>query len=244
MTALLALLLAAQAHSQAAAPPDIYRCETALYDLPGLLELHKSFAQDGTPLELDVAFSADGIAIPQAPGDSTIASLGWTNVWLAGPTRPVFDWSRGRITVSFTSQGPDETLRPGEEARRILVERDEALRDQIQSGANGRLVFVSPAEQHLVSERLSGEIPPQLRMSIDSLLAWGSGREQVTVYETAIVTSRPAGQSEPTAMGRERITGIYKIDVPALARLVGQIRAATQAWEAGLTDPRRQCTRS
>jgi hypothetical protein len=244
MTVLLALLLAAQPHPQAAAPPDIYRCRASLYELNGALELHKSFAADGTALDLDVGFMTDSVAIPQAPGDSITVSLHWTDVDESAARATAFDWSRGRISVSFNSHSPDETLRPGEGARRILVERDETLRDQIHAGENGRLVFVSPAEQHLVSEWLSGEIPPQLRMSLDSLLAWGSGREQLTVYETAIVTARPAGQSGPSAMGGERITGIYKLNVPALARLAGQIRAATQAWEAGLTDPRRQCTRS
>lgn len=248
MTPILAILLTAQAQ-----PPAIYRCDGDFYgvDLPGssdgvgLLHLNKSFAADGAPIDLAVSVTADnGIAIAPA-GRSTIVGLDWSDAGEAGPRPAQFDWSRGRIVVSYSSGDSAAALRTGEAWRRVIVERDDQVLNNSRAGAaaEGDDAFVLPTDHHLASELLAPDLRPQLRMSAEALLAWGSGRQRLIVYETAITPSGRDGREGYSPFGRERITGRYEIDVPALARLVARVRQMTEEWEATLTDPRRQCRR-
>lgn len=247
MNTILAILLTAQAQ-----PPAIYRCEGNFYgadlsrssDGVGLLRLNKSFAADGAPIDLDVSVTADdGVAI--APeGRSTIVGLDWSDAGEAAPRPAQFDWSRGRIVVSYSSSDGAATLRPGEAWRRVIVERDDQMllnNSRPEPVAEGDDVVVLATDHHLASELLAPDMRPQLRMSAEALLAWGSGRQRLIVYETALTPSGRDGREGYSPFGRERLTGRYEIDVPALARLVARVRQMTEEWEATLTDPPRQC---
>jgi hypothetical protein len=82
-------------------------------------------------------------------------------------------------------------------------------------------------------------------MSLDSFLAWGTGVERLTVYETRVTRRKKVPSSSPTSpAGRIRVVGSYEVDMAALALAFVQVRGVTEKWEAGLASSWRQCERT
>lgn len=246
MTIMLALLLAAAA--QAPAPPPqpamLFRCRERIDNFEGTsgaLSLDKSFREDGTPLGLNVQLEdRSGSVMPgRGPTEQTGMTLSWPGRHRVAIRPEPFSWSNGGIDVYYSGPTNRYVYRRDERWRRVIVDRAGSMIVHESDGA--RWIFVSGLDLYLMSNLQDLGSPGRLWMSLDGLLAWGSGRERVTVYETVITERRERNQGP--ALGQERIVGQYDIDIPALARLAARVRAATEAWEAGLTDLAARCTR-
>lgn len=231
MIGLAALLLAV---AQPQAPPEAprgqhYACNQVLPNFDGArssLTVYKSFRAADPSFMVYVENTS--IVRPE-PGYRPDIKLRW------GEARP-FDWADGSIEIDSFGQVIDDVVRPDDVARRVVVDRSNRLRPLLNTQHATQEIYLSPFDQSLVSQLFHPTHPPTLRMSLDTLLAWGSGQSSLTVYETMI--SRPEGRNP---IGRERVMRRYEIDLVALARLMAQVRAATERWEAGLTRDRSSC---
>ena len=242
MMSLAALLLAAaQPQPQPQAPrPGHYLCQVVLPNFDGAsnsLSLMKFFMADGPILSVYVEAPS---VVRRGPGGMTSVKLRW-------PETHPFSWAGGRIEIdgaAFPSPYADKSstrTRPDDVARRFLVDRGNALRPVLNRESGAWEIFATVFDPHLVSEPVNPAASLTLRMPLDSLLAWGAGQSSLTVYETMISAPRLPGRGL-FHFGRERVTGSYEIDVAALTRLVAQVRAATERWEAGLPADRSGCS--
>lgn len=244
MTALIALLLAA---AQPPEPPMLHRCIERIADFEGTrgtLTLEKHFQEDGSPFGFAVTFEdgSGAIAAGRAPGTRTSLTLRWPRA-RGVPARAVAGWPEASIHVYLFDDARAGIRRPGELWRRVLVDRgdDSIVVPPLPEGGQG--VALPGLDLYLASELQPFYMTTRLDMSLDSLLAWGSGRERLTVYETVVTPLRPRGRDWERAIRSERVVGVYDIDVAALARLPARVRAAAEAWEAGLTDLAGRCER-
>ena len=93
---------------------------------------------------------------------------------------------------------------------------------------------------------LSGDVeesPPlgRMRVSLAARMAWGSGVDQLSVYEMGI-SRYPSISPRPALLGERRVVGEYQIDMASLAQTVDQIRETVTAWDAEPIDFNKVCT--
>ena len=230
-----ALLLAT---AQTSAP--YYICNEVFPNFDGALSslaLTKSFQPDRPTLRIDA--EAPSVVRPQ-PGARPWVRLRW-------PVSPTFDPATGTIEIDSDGSGSRYAVpsayaaRPDDLARRVVVDRRNALHPVLQADSGGVWeLFLSPFGQFLTSLLIQPSQSPILYMSIDSLLAWGAGLPSLTVYQT-MISSDATRRRGHWLYGAERVTGSYEIDMPALTRLLAKIRIATERWERRLSRDRSHC---
>jgi hypothetical protein len=236
---------AAEASGPEAVP--VHRCQFSQRVPEGgqaNLEIFKSFGTDGAVNSMQVHWEDNqaGAVRLLNPDDRAFVSLQWPGEHRIGRYEEEFDWSRGSITVTLlvADAAANFRLLPGEEWRQMVVDRNGSVLVHERKGM--RTLFLSGLDLRLVSDLEPPTSPGRLSMSLDSLLAWGTGVERLTVYETRVTRRKKVPNTYPTSpAGRIRVVGSYEVDVAALALAFAQVRAATEAWEAGLASSWRQC---
>jgi hypothetical protein len=183
--------------------------------------------------------AASGLVRSPSPGDRIFVSLRWPREHRIGRPADPFDWSQGSIKIDLLPLD----LRSGEEWRQVIVDRDQSVTTINEAGA--RFASVSPYQMLLMGDLEATISPSLLNMSLNSFLAWGSGVQRLTVYDTRVTRRTRAKNSYPESLaGARRIIGAYDVDMPALARAVALIRATTERWERSLSTSWRNCRRA
>lgn len=227
----------------------LYRCTRSIQAFegePGFLALEKVFREDGTVYSRSVVLEDHA---PRFVRFAQASARAWATLRWPGDHRfqrevEPFSWSRGSIDISYLD-GAAARYRPlpREVWRQVVVDRNGAA--LIHETGGMRMLFLTGLNMHLMSELAPISSPGRLHMALDDLVAWGTGAERVTVYETMVQRRRYSPNVYPNGpAGRMRIVADYDIDVPVLERRVAQVRAATDAWEAGLTNVRETCERT
>jgi len=214
---------------------------------PRLLVL-KSFRENGRVNSMHVSWednAASGLVRPPSPNDRIFVSLRWPGEHRIGRPDDPFDWSEGSITMNLllANAAANFGLRQGEEWRQVMVDRDQSVTTISEEGV--RLAIASPIDMLLMSDLEPTTTPGRMSMSLNSFLAWGSGVQHLTVYETRVTRRNPVKNSYPTSpAGAHRIIGAYDVDMPALGRTVALIRTTTERWERSLSTSWRTCRRT
>jgi hypothetical protein len=214
---------------------------------PRLLVL-KSFRENGDVNSMHVSWednAASGLVRPPNQGDRIFVSLRWPGEHRSGRPDDPFDWSQGSITMHLllADAAANFSVRTGEEWRQVLVDRNHSV-SRISEGGEA---FADPSvlDMLVMSDLEPTTSPGRMSMSLNSFLAWGSGVQYLTVYETRVKRRTPPKNSYPTSSaGAHRIIGAYDVDMAALAHTVAMIRAATEQWESTLSTSWRNCRRT
>lgn len=240
MTPIAAFLLVA---AQSATAMD-FRCSERIAEFDGTtaeLMLSRRFSGDGSPLGLEVVLEDRGgsVAVAVAPSRRTSLTVRWPGPPRRGAQRP--GWPDGLVQARIVDDPRGRENRPGEIWRRVVVDRDRSLLVYLLPDGD-RGVSLPGLNLYLTSEIEPIHMTSRLDMSLDALLAWGSGRDRLTVYETAI-TPWPSRGLRERAIGSERIVGEYEIDMTMLARLASRARDVAQAWQVSPGDLAQRCER-
>ena len=244
MSALLALLFAT---AQPLEPPLLHRCRERMPDFEGMrggLTFDKSFRVGGAPATFDIILEDESGTVTTGlpPTTRTRLTLHWVTQYRDGVPSPA-GYLGGEIQVELFGDARAQTTPGDARWRRVLMDRDNLLRRSTLPDG-GEQMMVPHLGLYLASELLPlATTPRRLNMSLDSLFAWGSGRERLIAYETVVIPWPRRGRDRERAIWLERVVGAYQIDLAALARLAARARAAGAAWEAGLTDVARRCER-
>ncbi|HEX8307921.1 MAG TPA: hypothetical protein VF645_05820 [Allosphingosinicella sp.] len=228
-----------------AQPRALYRCQHRIPNLgghSGALTFSKTYREDGSVQSLSVQLEDWGGSFIRRSAGSANVTLRWPGDHLVRKGGP-FDWAEGSIDVSFDAgNAGSHRILPKERWRQVVVDRNRSVIVHETEGM--RTLFLSGLDMRLVSELVPVSSPGRLWMSLDGLLAWGSGLETLTVYETLVSGRRYDPDVYPNSpAGRMRVVAQYEVDVEALNRKVEQVRSETQSWEAGLVDFRKVCER-
>jgi hypothetical protein len=246
--ALFSLAAAAAAQGDGSIP--VYRChlDARITEVgPGNLRVYKSFREDGAVNEFRVVWESrpgDAVHLPSFE-DQAFVTLQWPGEHRLFRDGESWNWAQGSIRINFFAADAATRGRPrhGEEWRQTVVDRNQSANIYDQDDTS---ILMLP----ILDFVLAGDLEPvvdsaRLNMSLDSLLAWGSGGARVTVYDTLVTRRRPMPNIYPTSpSGAHRIVGNYDLDIPTLTRTVALIRATTERWEEGLSASWRQCERT
>jgi hypothetical protein len=249
-----AALPAAAQPSGSAAPVYEYWCHARLTGVAApqdSVEIGKVFSDDETPPRLTVDWSdhQGSLVIRATTTGSAFASLKWPGDYYLLNQRAEFktlEWDKGSFAVHFVGGEPadlhNRKAAKREEWRQTIISRDDALTIHERDGV--RTLWLNGFNLYLMGDLEKPVGAAQLNMSVESLLAWGSGRDRLTVREVGVTRRKKRRNSYPTSpAGQRRIIRTYQIDVPELRHTVEAVRAATQKWEAGLGDYRSGCRR-
>lgn len=218
-------------------PVPVYQCEHS-ERLPkgGYSDLRvlKSFREDGSVYGMQVEWDDNQGSLVRLtqPGDRAHLSLKWPGDHRISAEGEPFDWSHGSIKVSLiAANGANLRNLKGEKWKRIIVTRDDSVRIYGQDGT--KQLMLMGFNLHLASDLEHLGSPGWLTMPLGSLLAWGSGVERVTVYETRVTRRKQGRNAFPDSpIGRSRIVGAYELEPAALERMARLVREATLNWEA------------
>jgi hypothetical protein len=226
----------------------LYRCTRSIQGFegePGFLALEKVFREDGTVYSRSVVLEDYAPSfVPVQASARAFATLRWPGDHRFQREVEPFNWSRGSIQISYLD-GTVNRFRPlrREVWRQVVLDRNGAA--LIHETGGMRMLFLNGLNMHLMSELAPLSSPGRLHMALDDLIAWGTGAERLTVYETMVQRRRYVPNVYPNGpAGRMRIVAEYDIDMAVLARRVAQVRAATASWESGLTDIPGSCERT
>lgn len=244
----LATFAAAASAKQGDGAVTVYQCEhNARLPEDGYADLRvvKSFREDGSVYSMHVDWEDNQGSLVRLSraGDQAFLSLKWPGEHRIRRDGEPFDWSRGSVNVTFLAadSGNFRNLK-GEKWKQVIVARDDSVLVREQDGM--KLLSLMGFNLHLVTELEALSSPGRLTMSLDSLLAWGSGVEWLTVYETRVTRRKKDRNTFPDSpVGRSRIVGSYQLQAAALERAAGLIREATQEWEASVAGRWRECPR-
>lgn len=238
--------LAKTSKRSAEEPAVEYRCQTRIPNLggdSGALSLDKTFSPDGSVRGMSVNLEdwQPPYVKPARVGERAMATIKWPGDHRIGGSSEPFSWSNGSIEIVYLAEGSGRhSPLKGEQWRQVVVDRNRSA--IVHESGGMRTLFVGGLDLLLQSGLVDLPSPGHLSMSLDGLLAWGSGVGSVTVYETMVMRWKSRRNSYPTSpAGRARIVGQYELDVAVLGRKVRQVRDATSAWEAGLADFRNVC---
>lgn len=197
----------------------VYQCDRSVRLPEGgyaELSLTKLFREDGSVYSMNVHWEDDqgSLVRLQRPGDQAFLSLKWPGEHRIDAEHEPFDWSRGSATILYlAADGAIFRNLKGEEWRRTVVARDDSVRT-VDDG--GMKLLVLMGYLHLVSDLEPTSSRGRLTMPIDLLLAWGSGVERLTVYETRVTRRKARPNTYPTSpAGRHRVVGSYEVDIAA-----------------------------
>lgn len=223
-----------------------YRCRTRIPNLggdSGALSLDKTFSPDGSVRAMTVNLEdwKPPYVKPAGVGERAMATIKWPGDHRIPRSPEPFSWSNGSIEISYFAEGSRRySPLKGERWRQVVVDRNRSA--IVHESGGMRTLFVGGLDMVVQSGLMDLPSPGKLSMSLDGLLAWGSGVASLTVYETLVTRRKYRKHSYPTTpAGRARIVGQYDLDAAILARKVQQVRDSTSAWEAGLTDFKTVC---
>jgi hypothetical protein len=240
-SALLAATMPAAAQT-APAPEYVYSC--SLYNgqvasLGGMLTGSKTFNEDGSVAAMQVSwYDQEAHAVRKTNAqDRASVVLEWPAP-SAGQERPgPFDWSKTLLKLNFWPVA-DRTRRKDETASQLVLDRNHSVSviDNPQDG--DRLLRLDFYSLYLMGIT-DGLASSGLTARLDGLLAWASGANILTAYDTRIL-KRPRNGIR---VWPRRLAGVFDLDLADLARAAHAVRAATEAWEATLKDFRKDCAR-
>ncbi len=227
----------------------LYACRSYTTNLggdPGALTLEKAFREDGSVYRLRVSWEdRQGSFLRRHLADDQLsAELHWPGNHPFSTVPVPFDWSQGSIRAHIYGPRAAARYRPHrrEVWSQVFVVRNRSMTVHHQEGVP--ILVSDPSQFLLASGLLPRGSPSDLWISIDALIAWGTGARSVTVYETLVTRRRFRRNSYPNSPdGRRRIVAVFDVDTVALARKVEQIREATGEWEASIADFRNRCER-
>jgi len=248
MSILLAALLALQT-VPAPVPeqlrPVVFRCHTRIPLGSGAVTVDKTFSEDGSVhgLRIEVEDRAPDFVVPGAPSGSATARLTWPGEHRVRLRPEPFSWTDGSIRIDYNDHASNRYRFGNRERwRQFVVDRRRALPVYAHEGA--RVLLYQGLGPALMSELIPLTSGVGLRMSLDDLLAWGSGVERLTVYDTIVQHRRFEPNVYPnTPAGPRRIVGEYGIIVASLRSKADEVQRLVQQWEATLTDVRTTCER-
>jgi hypothetical protein len=228
-----------------AQPRALYRCGHRITNPGGdngALTLSKTIWEDGSVQSFSVELEDWGGSFIRRSAGSANVTLRWPGDHLVRKGGP-FNWAEGSIDVSFDAGTPSRyRILPKERWRQVVVDRNRSV--IVHETGGMRALFPSGLDMRLVSELVPLSSPGRLWMSLDGLLAWGTGLETLTVFETLVRARRYDPNVNPNSpAGRMRVVGEYEVDIAALNRKVEQVRSETRSWEAGLGNFRTVCER-
>lgn len=210
---------------------EVYRCMTRTATIDGgRLDFNEDFRPDGSVFEKSVRWEARVAGYIQGfgPDDSTGGKLSWDY----RPGGDVIDWSTGQFAVQVPSDPSQSDLYGPGQWWQIVIARSPA------GLADGGIL--TPMGMLLGGEVT--EYPPRGRMtvSLTTLMGWGSGVDQLTVYEMGISKYAPSSR-RLAYLGERRVVGEYQIDMSSLAQTVDQIRETIMTWDAEPVDFKTAC---
>jgi hypothetical protein len=226
-------------------PATYFACSHRIADLgghSGALELEKTFGEDGSVRSFSVTLEEwEGSFIRhRSPAERSSVELRWPGNQHVSATSRRFSWAEGSIKINISNDGLHR-FQKKERWRQTVVDRNGTVFVHDEQGM--RSLFLNGFEMWLMSDMRSLS-SPGLEMSVDALLAYGTGVPTLTVYETLLQHRRYRRNVYPnTPIRRLRVVAEYEIDVLALARTVAEVKQAAQSWEAGLGDFKVECER-
>lgn len=247
---LAALLAAGAAHAAAAAEPEkapaiLFTCRERIANpggISGALSLEKRFREDGSVRSFTASLEDWQGSFVRARAGRAMATLRWPGEHRFAREGVPFDPTDGSVKITFLGDdGGYHRFLKNERWRQVVVDRNRSVMVHDTDGM--RTLFLNGFEMWLTSE-LTSLSSPGLNMSVDGLLAWGTGTDRLTVYETLVQRRRYRKNVYPNSpAGRMRVVAEYEIDVAALRRSVDTVREAARGWEAELGDFRTKCER-
>jgi hypothetical protein len=248
----LAACLAFLAFASTAAAPEpvvtvVYRCHHFIASGEGggaAITLDKSFGEDGKLLRRSVLLEDyGGSVVAGGSTQSATASMRWPGEHRSGGDEAILDWSDGSIKIAaFPKDAKAARPRKGEIWSQWIVDRGRSL-TSFESGGD-RFAFLNGFDLYLTGTLQPAAYVPMLTMSLDSLLAWGKDLPHLAVYHTLmkgrVFRRRDSG---PPLVAR-RISYAFDIDLGRVRALAELARSRFEAWEAGITDFRKQCERT
>jgi hypothetical protein len=186
---------------------------------------------------------------PHAPQRATThVTLTWEDE-NGGPRDPsvqpkAFDWRRGKIQVNhFEDPANADRYRSNsnEPWRRVVVDRDNSL--TVSKEESGRFLGLWGLDMNLNGELSPPGSPNDLRIGLEKLLAYGTGAEKLTVYETAVSRMILTNSASAWGIGRHRILTSYDLDLPLIHNSVAWIREQEAIWRESISDYRNACER-
>ena len=240
----LALLLAAASEQAAKKPPQmIYNCGGHFDSLDGgriRINSYKTFDTAGGVSSMSVNAEFEGADFVRRgdPRDQAYVSVAWPGNQFWGPDPKRFDWARGAIKINYFPAAQNAFQRNKNEWWNQTVV-DRAGSAMVYTDKKGtRYLIGSGLDLFLTND--PARSMTGLIMSVDNLIAWGTGVDAVTVYNLA-VAHRKSPDKRDLPIGAKRIVASYGIDTRALAAAVAKVRAAVTAWEATIADYKTAC---
>ncbi len=234
-------------------PKTMYECSHRgpLQTFGGTLEFNIIFTEGGAVHEERARW---GITIsrqwPQQPAGKLLhigpnaesrITIAWSNptLWLKPGKDPA---AYAQLTISSPS-GYREKMRKQERWFQSIVMRDEAT--LIAEKGGDRFLAKHLLPPALKGDFLSGGSLRQLTMPVESLVAWGSGVDALTVYDVAIEPRKYRRNTYPNdPIGRMRIIDEYKIDTTLLGQVSEAVRSSHTSWRKSIDDPKTRCKKT
>lgn len=234
-------------------PKTVYECSHrgSLDKLGGTLEFDTIFTEAGAVYEerarWDMAISRQWPQQPAGkllridPNAESRIVIAWSNpgLWFK-PGKDPADYAQ--LTVSSPS-GYREKMRKKERWFQSIVIRDEAA--PIAEKAADRFLL-----RHLLRPGLKGDLlddvyPSPLSMPIESLVAWGSGVDALTVYGVFVEPRKYRRHIHPSdPIGSMRIIDEYRIDTAMLKQVSEAIRSSHASWRKSIDGPKTRCKKT
>lgn len=236
-------------------PRTMYACRHygPLEGIGGTLEFDILFTAEGAVFSETAKWSASFYPPGRSPFAPTVAdtivrvqrdpndgwiTIGWPgdNAWDKSPaSADPADKAVIRISSFALFR---QAFRKKERWRQAIIARGSEV--LVARDGEDHILLLSPLEPALVSD--FGPVSDMLTMPIANLLAWGSGRDTLTVYDVFVQPRKYVANAFPNGpAGKMRIVGEYRVDIAALADAWARARAQHAAWRAGLTDAKAMC---